>query len=223
MHKPLSSCAGLCALAFATQCQADGVFDGVWYASVFGGYATSDLTTTYTTGSYTVDATIEPDGGYILGGTLGMYLGTNIRTEAELSYASYSVGSYSYDVSGPFLNNTTTSDARDNVEVTATYLLGNIWYDFTMLAPNAGLIPYAGGGFGYVILEGTTNDDALFETAQGTAYQIGGGVQVTAGPGMFDLAYRYRGITGAEIITPAFTGDGAGIGHSFQAGYLLTF
>lgn len=209
----LSTTALLAAMTAGNAASAQGM-TGNWYASVFGGFSVpSDLETSYSYSGYTVDIEQELDPGYMFGITLGTSVSTNLRAEAELSYAKYEGGDttvsyagYSYSYSG------------DVGDATATYLMANLWLDLPNIGGGSSAVPYVGGGIGGANLELEDEDDTVF------AYQIGAGIRIPAGPGMIDIGYRLKGTD-----EPEFSVDGTTLeldefySNTLQIGYAVNF
>ena len=226
MRNLITTTAVLAAMTAASDASAQGM-GGDFYASVFGGYSVGDVTLSGTSGVTDFDVDVEAESGYVVGVVVGTTVAPNIRVEAEVSYAAYTIdnlevsysgGGYSYDVSD------------FDVSTTATYLLANVWYDIPNVGGGSGIMPYVGGGIGYGTLTGEAEDGGSnvdqFDDASGLAFQIGGGVQVPVGPGMFDVGYRYKAITGADSGNfPIINGidEASSASNSFQAGYVFKF
>lgn len=235
MKTAYSITAFIAAMSVASSATAQN--SGDWYASIFGGFSYAEGESTiseefadYYFESSEFDLSIESDSGFALGATLGKSLSRNLRAEAELSFASYTVGTVAgisseydgviYDVSG------------DDVEASATYLMGNLWYDLNDPTGGSGVTPYVGGGIGVARVTGTLDGDDLFDPATGFAYQIGAGVQVPAGAGIVDIGYRYKGVAGLEIegasdyfgeIPSNSFEDTSLTSSTFQAAYVISF
>ena len=177
MKKFLTTTALLSTMAAGTAAQAQ---TGSWYGSLFGGLsfgATIDASVE----GYPVDLSFEFDPGYVIGAAVGTYVSPTTRVEAEVSYAAYEGGTYTVNYAGG-----SYSYSLDNVEGSATYVLGNVWFDVPTAAM-AGGAPYVGGGLGMAKF-----DDGFEESDFALAYQIGAGVRVPMGAGAFDVGYRYK-------------------------------
>ena len=203
---------------------------GDFYASVFGGYSTSEISTDYSSGPYSGDIAYESDSGYVLGVTVGTTVAPNIRAEAEVSYAGYSIGSGSINYTGPGGSGSYSFDIEDDFTVNTTYLLANVWYDVAGAGGASGVMPYVGGGLGLGIVsaaaESPGGDDVdLIDAESALAYQFGAGVRVPLGAGMVDVGYRYKAFTGAAFDDGVFLSDeeADGASSSFQAGYVFKF
>jgi opacity protein-like surface antigen len=198
-----------------------------YYVSLFGGASFSqdiDTTQNYDTRA-DYDYSLELKSGYILGGAIGTRLGDGLRAEAELSYARWNAdhteaqGDNHYDF-----------DARGHVS--ATYLLGNVWYD---VHNDTSFTPYLGGGVGAAWVEADTifNHDDSFGYSEGEmafAFQLGGGVKFDVTDNIaFDLGYRFKGILDVDFdargeaqgIVPYEGGDL--YSHNVQGGVILSF
>lgn len=197
-----------------------------WYASVFAGATTGGSLDTgysddYMGSTYGVDLSAEFDNSYILGVTVGMQVGSNLRAEAELSYAKYAVDKTKISYSGYSYS----YDAEDGDDVGVTYLMGNLWYDIPQMAGGMAMTPYVGGGIGLARVTGES-DGPDFDDSNGFAYQIGGGVQFPVGAGAIDVGYRYKAVTG---ITLEVDGVSQGVddadldSNHFQIAYQMKF
>ena len=230
MKNLMITTAACAALTAASSANAQGM-GGDFYASVFGGYIFGEATAEASLGVATVEQSVDLENGFTVGATVGTSIAANLRAEAEVSYARYAAG----DVSGSVSYAGTSYDlptyaAGDDVVYTATYLLGNVWYD---IPTGSGFTPYVGGGLGLAFFSGDNDGQEIFEPTNGFAYQFGGGIQVPVGPGTFDLGYRFKGFTGADIdglevssgpdtvVLPS--ADGSGSSSSLQAGYVIKF
>lgn len=225
----LSTTAILAAMTTGNTASAQGMA-GDWYGSLFGGYSMStDAETSYVVEGYDPEYTFtlnqEMDGGYILGATLGRSVMPNVRVEAEISYAKYEAGdfnySYSYntDSGGTWTYEETFAGSG---ELTATYMMGNVWYDMPM-GSGSGAVPYVGGGIGGVKFEISTDDFSADDTV--FAYQIGAGVQFPMDAGMVDIGYRFKG-TGKpkfEVFGEETLEFDELYSNNLQVGYVMKF
>ena len=218
----LSTTAILAAMTTGNTASAQGMA-GDWYGSLFGGYSTSsNAEASYSYGPYTVDLSQKADAGYILGATVGMSMAPNLRVEAELSYAKYETGDATFTVFYDGSLDFSETYASDG-ELTATYLMGNVWLDLPDMGGNSGATPYVGGGIGGVKLEfsgdGGSEDDTVL------AYQIGAGVQFPVGAGMVDIGYRFKGTGKPEFeVFPGETIEfDALYSNNLQVGYVMKF
>lgn len=188
------------------------------YVSLFGG--ASWLTKNphgYATGGPTPADLLMNNPGYIIGGAVGVDWGNQLRTELELSYSRWTSDKAYYSST----NHTAKSD------VTATYLIGNAWYDIK----NGSMItPYIGGGVGV----GWTNINAFQGTglaaqfnSSGLAFQLGAGLRFNVSENVaIDAGYRFKDIVGlnynssnpSEVAT-----DTSLASHNFQIGLTLQF
>jgi opacity protein-like surface antigen len=145
--------------------------------------------------------------GYLAGGALGMRFGEGFRAEIEASYQRFNAGDVVYDKPGPAIHH------DGNGRQTATYVLGNVWYDFVSFSA---IRPYAGGGVGVAFVNqhidqpdntlGPSGNDTVF------AFQAGAGVNFALAEWVsLDIGYRFRGIMQADI-----KGQLAGDVHSGQ-------
>ena len=222
MKNLFTTSAILAAVSAGNAVNAQGMGD--FYVSVFGGLSIGELTADYSYGGGSLELSLESDTGYILGVAVGTTVAPNIRAEAEVSYASYTIGTISYDVDFGGGSYSGSYDADDDTVVTTTYLLANVWYDIPGAA-GSGITPYVGGGLGVVFATAEVDEEEIIDPTNGIAYQAGVGVQVPVGTGMIDAGYRFKGFTGADIESDgsSLSGDGSGYSNNFQVGYVLKF
>ena len=220
MKSFLSTTAVLAAITAGGAASAQGM-SGDWYGSVFGGYSvSSDAEYSYSYGPYTADISQAADPGYILGATLGMSVSPSVRVEAEFSYAQYEAGDVTFEISDGV--DTYTFEYAGSGDLTATYLMGNLWYDLPSAGGGIDTVPYVGGGIGGAKLE--ISDDDFSDDDTVFAYQIGAGVRFPMGAGMIDVGYRFKG-TGK----PEFEVEGETIefeelySNNLQVGYVVKF
>lgn len=196
------------------------VADTGWYVSVFGGaqWSTISADDSSPPGGQFFD--FDSDIGWQFGVALGANFTDNLRGEVELS--SGAVGLPDVTISGgpaPFFDGDTY--AVTGGSSSATYLLGNLWFD---IDTGSGLTPYIGGGLGagYVTAEGTAAGTPVDLSGWGWAYQVGAGVKVDVADNMaLDLGYRYKAIVGAEVEGGAIDAVADVGSHVVQVG--LTF
>jgi opacity protein-like surface antigen len=192
------------------------------YVSVFGGAAIlAQNPHIETSGHYRSYDLLVNNPGYIIGGAVGIDWNNQIRTELELSHARWGSNKYFYygDGSGTYPG---TSD------VSATYLLGNIWYD---LNHGARVTPYIGGGagIGWANVNAFTDDKSPDHfSATGLAFQIGAGIRFAVNDRLsVDAGYRFKDIVGLNY--PPDSGNGDVLtdtslaAHTFQIGFSYQF
>ena len=171
-----------------------------FYVSLFGGGSfPQDIDGTYDPNSPSnpnYDWNQELSTGYILGGTAGAEFTDHLRGEVELSYAKN-------DSDNAVFSNTSTYPYSGSGDVSALYVLGNIWLDLPVSA-RAKLYAGGGAGIGFVNADityvGTGPNFGPDDTDTGFAFQLGGGAQFGITQRVaFDLGYRFKGITGLEF------------------------
>mgnify|MGYP001799661749 CR=1 FL=1 len=220
MKNLLATTAIVTAAMAGTTANAQGFGSGA-YVNIFGGYDVMTTTTEATSDADSLEFDWEGAGGFNLGAAVGLEISSGLRAEAEISYSTQDVDSVSLEGG--------SVDVED-VTLTNTYLLANVWYDVPMGAGSL-FTPYVGGGLGAGIVDiGEVDVDADadgIDPATGLAYQVGAGVQVAVGPGAVDLSYRFRGVVALEfdndVFAPEFTLEGSSVSNSLQAGYILKF
>jgi outer membrane autotransporter protein len=165
------------------------------YISVFGGYAFGTTANGHYSDTTTFDLPLN--GGYLVGGALGMNVAPNLRAEVEVSYASH-------DVTGTL----TLHRAIGDVTTTATgglntlYLLGNLWYD---IDTGSGFTPYLGAGVGAAVLmpnnfSFASGAETFNSPAVALAGQLGAGIKFNVSDNIsLDLGYRARGVFNATL------------------------
>jgi opacity protein-like surface antigen len=192
------------------------------YVSVFGGASvlTQNPHGKYSN-SYSIPFEIMMNNpGYIIGGAVGVDWGNNIRTELELSHARWSSDKSHYTRDG-FPG---TSFASSNVS--ATYLLGNVWFDFNQ---GSRITPYVGGGLGVGWANVNLATDTSYATnfgSSGLAFQIGAGFRFDVSENvMIDAGYRFKDIVGLNYGTINYNtiADTSLASHNFQVGLTLKF
>jgi opacity protein-like surface antigen len=220
MQNLLTTTAVLGALVAGSSASAQDM-TGDWYASVFGGYSNIGSIDTEFSG---YDVAHQFDDSYLIGITVGRAIGPNLRTEVELSYATYEGGDVDY--SGP-VDFSYTSDG----DAALAYLLGNVWYDLENASFGNGAVPYVGGGIGVVSVNADTEWGGPVVGYGGTvsslAYQIGAGVQFQVGTGMIDVAYRLKAARGFDINSndggTSLFQDTTFFSNNLQVGYVTKF
>jgi len=213
----LSSTSAMAADLVVNEPVADVAVPTGFYATFFAGgsFASGETTIQPDLGpGFVLDTDL--DGGFIIGGAIGMTLHQNLRGEIEFSYIQADVGSF-MGVAVP-----------DDVSVTSTgyNLLANLWYDFEN---DSGFTPYIGGGVGFGKTQVTSDDAPGDITASGLLYQLGAGVKVDVAQNIaLDLGYRYRVLSDADTdlggpppVGASVTTDA--VNHIVQAGVTFGF
>ena len=186
------------------------------YVSVFAGASwLQDVDTDYGGTDYTVST----DTGYILGAAVGMHVWNSFRAEIEVSHSSWDGDDYSETGGGAG-----TVDG----DISATYLLGNLWWDFDT---GTSFTPYIGGGAGIAWADGDTtfggNTYGYGDGEAGFAFQLGAGLKfnLTEQLGL-DIGYRYKSIQNIDFDDS----DGGGVyedgdlnSHNAQVGLTFSF
>ena len=190
------------------------------YVSVFGGAAflTKNPHTINTTSATTSVDVLMNNPGYIIGGAVGVDWGNQFRTEIELSHARWSSDKYQNLVSGAVTSTTPYSSVQS-----ATYVLGNAWYDLTH---DTQFTPYVGGGLGIGFARLDENNGSYVYDATGLAFQLGAGVRFNISENVsIDAGYRFKDIVGLKY--NASNGylltDTSLASHNFQVGLTLRF
>ena len=132
---------------------------------------------------------LNNNAGYLLGIAVGTHHNDAVRVEAELSHAAW------LDKAVKFAN---SGAIPATGEASATYLLGNVWFD---LHNSSAFTPYAGGGVGVGWAHVAFNGIDFSQTgAPSFAFQIGGGVKYDIDAHWaIDAGYRFKGITGLNL------------------------
>lgn len=193
------------------------------YVSLFGGASvlTKNPHIETSSGSTNFDLLMN-NPGYIIGGTVGVDWGNQIRTEVELSHARWTSDRYHY--SGTSYAGTLNGKS----DVSATYLLGNAWLD---LSHDSRITPYVGGGLGI----GWANVNAFTDlrgggdhfNSSGLAFQIGAGLRFNVSDSVtIDAGYRFKDIVGLNYNAAAngdVLTDTSLASHNFQIGLTFQF
>lgn len=201
--------------------------DHVYYVSLFGGASLlEDLETVQhydTRADY--DYSLDLRSGYIVGGALGTRIADPLRAEVELSYARWKADRVAFQGDNPY-----NDDAAGHVS--ATYLLGNLWYDINT---DTSFTPYVGGGAGAAWVDADTRfgDDPDFGYSDGEmafAFQLGGGLIFGLTQNIsVDVGYRFKGALDVDLdaqgedngIVPYDGGDL--YSHNLQGGVIVSF
>ena len=159
---------------------------------------------------------LNNNAGYLLGIAVGTHLNDAVRVEAELSHAAWSDKAVKFANSGAI---------PATGEASATYLLGNVWFD---LHNSSAFTPYAGGGVGVGWAHVAFNGIDFSQTgAPSFAFQIGGGVKYDINAHWaIDAGYRFKGITGLNFTSsdPSYTiTDTSLYAHNVQIGISYNF
>lgn len=198
------------------------------YVSVFGGYAIGKGTVNANGFDYDInnsnnnifyefqDVIGNVGNGWLLGMAVGANLSDSVRGEVEISHARLETstsGMYteynSYNNGNNIYNYyNTTNITKDNLS--ATFLMANLWYDIDM---GSSITPYIGGGVGAAYVDGhfygnfnSNNDPAnyydLHASGWAPAFQVGGGLKVAVSPNMdLDFGYRYKQVVDVGVST----------------------
>lgn len=182
------------------------MFSGVSFLNEVNGFSTAS--------SYSAGVRTNP--GYILGGAIGAHLNDNLRAELELSHSNWSVSALSSSGSG----------FRPAVgELSATYLLGNLWYDFKS---DSAFTPYIGGGLGLGLpnQDFTANSGVKSDTPLEFAFQLGVGAKYALSDKIdLDIGYRFKDIPNFTQNFPGFTNitGESFASHNVQVGLTFNF
>jgi opacity protein-like surface antigen len=191
------------------------------YVSVFGGGSfLNNISAAVASYSFEVDM----DAGYLLGGAVGVNFNDLVRGEFEFSHANWGADNYTVSFSTP------SPDFKASAagDVSATFLLANVWLD---LANNSPFTPYMGGGLGLGLVDGDTffngGTNGFGDGNSGFAFQLGGGVKLDiTDHASIDFAYRYKSILGVEFkdqISPDVYKDADLNSHNIQVGLTYRF
>lgn len=190
------------------------------YISLFAGASFLNNVDTVFSSSGT-PYTVKTNMGYLIGGAVGVDWNNMIRTEIELSHSAWTANSYNAS-GGAFV------PASGNIS--ATYLLGNVWLD---IQTQSAFTPYVGGGVGV----GWANADVSFNGGTGgygsgvssaLAYQLGAGVKFAISDQLdLDVGYRYKGLGNIDFNDRSGSGflfNGARLNsHNVQIGLTYRF
>ncbi|ODT07453.1 MAG: hypothetical protein ABS58_07010 [Mesorhizobium sp. SCN 65-20] len=191
--------------------------EDLWYVSLFGGASFPSGLETERSG---VQFDPDLDTGFLVGATVGRRINDAFRVEAELSYARYKTdrvnySNGSYDLAGG--------------DLSATYLLANVWADVTRLGEAS---VYVGGGLGAAYVDG----DIYFSDPSSLGYgssewgfagQLGAGVTYAVAQNVdLDFGYRFKAVTGLDFqdrMGGADFADGDLYTHNLQFGVTARF
>lgn len=165
------------------------------YVSVFAG---GTLPTTINGHYSSYDFGLPVSAGYIGGAAVGRQLMTNLRGELELSFSSHSVP-VGGDIDIWDTIYTGSSGAAGNVS--AIYLLANVWHDFDA---TSSFTPYIGGGLGGALVipqvSAYYNEYRWNGASIAPAAQFGAGVTMPLGDNVsLDLGYRAKVVFNATL------------------------
>jgi opacity protein-like surface antigen len=160
--------------------QAEPTVEAGWYAGVFGGASwPRDM-------DFEDEFKLELDRGFTAGAVVGSHFFDYLRAEVEASYARYDIDECSTG---------TVKCAVSDGDVSAFYLLGNLWFDFNL----GGFSPYIGGGIGGARVDVDTStfpDDSDW----GFAFQAGAGVRFDLTDALqVDVGYRFKDVPDLSI------------------------
>jgi opacity protein-like surface antigen len=182
-----------------------------FYVSVFGGASLlNDVSGVYNS---TVNIVGRFNTGYLLGGAIGAHISDHFRAEVELSHSSWGLKDASI-YGGPFMPASGTANA--------TYLMGNLWYDFSN---GSAFTPYVGGGLGAAWSNLQVNAGPVSSTSTNLAFQIGVGAKYAISDNIdLDIGYRFKDVQNVNWTEPSGTLAGVGlVSHNIQAGITFNF
>ncbi|WP_137389109.1 outer membrane protein [Rhodoligotrophos defluvii] len=188
---------------------------GGWYVGVFGGAAfplSMDTEGAFydesgpVTALYGFDGKTHFDTGWLVGGNIGYEMGNGLRGEIEVSYMQagndklkgtfYEI----VDVDGDTFVDEFGVSAKAKDDLSATFVLANLWYDFNM----GGLFkPYIGGGVGVAFVDQSLKVGGvkwIDDSTTNFAFQAGGGIKWALSEAIdLDLGYRFKGALDAKL------------------------
>jgi opacity protein-like surface antigen len=194
---------------------------GRYYASIFVGPSfSSSLRNDWNPSFY---EKFDLSTGWTLGIAAGMRVMPWLRAEVEISHQKFET-ERSYQV----LDGSVLSSIPEDHDMSATYLLGNVWADIRTSYP---ITPYIGGGLGAAWLD----LDGIWSTPGGAtrvdgdvafAWQLGGGVQYEFTESWaLDVGYRYKRVESAHLAASPGGQDFEGTlqSHTIQVGLTRRF
>ncbi len=199
------------------------------YVSLFGGASllTQNPHIPETVGSISFDPLMN-NPAYLFGGAVGVEWNKQFRAELELSHAAWT--SKQFSVRSPIgrVGNKRTFGTTFNTgasDMSATYLLGNLWLD---LSHDSIITPYVGGGFGigWANVNALTASNNLRFSSSGAAIQLGGGLRFNASRHVaIDVGYRFKDLIGLNYgaIAPFVLSNTSLASHNFQIGLTYQF
>jgi opacity protein-like surface antigen len=164
------------------------------------------------------------DTGWLVGATVGARVWNWARVEGELSYQDLDPGTIEF-----VTNNVSSGEFPDTDphDLSATYLMANVWADIPTGMPIA---PYVGGGIGaaWLNFEGPWSSPAGFQDVDSDvafAWQVCGGVQYDLTQDWaVDLGYRYKRVEDATVSAqPGAEMESTFYTHNVQLGILRRF
>ena len=222
-------------LLACTQANAEDVAPGNsmgLYINVFGGTSSpSDVKTYFDYEAH--DYALDLKTGYLFGGAIGMSITDMLRGEVELSHSGWKAKGFNLSGVDGFGNPVFDSDSASG-EMSATYLLTNIWAD---MHNKTAFTPYVGGGAG----AGWADANTVFNVSgcpmcatssydkgeMGFAFQLGAGLKYDFTENVaMDLGYRYRSILNIDFPNALGFGtfkDGDVNSHNVQLGLTYNF
>ncbi|WP_342644053.1 outer membrane protein [Rhodoligotrophos ferricapiens] len=196
---------------------------GGWYIGVFGGAAFPlDMKTraaAYETNNVSDDffafnGDTKFDTGWLVGGNIGYELGNGLRGEVEVSYMQAGNDKikgryaelYDYDNDGVLLVGNGSDRARG--DLSATFVLANLWYDFDMGTP---FRPYIGGGVGVAFVDQNLKvfgAKLIDDSTTAFAFQAGAGFKWALSDAIdLDIGYRFKGALDAKLKDRGYYSD----------------
>lgn len=198
----IGTCATALMLGASSESHADpveAVMGMDWYISLFGGYSGAPDTDydLFQLGVNTYSAEQDWNGGFLIGGALGVKVTESLRAEIEVSYQEIDADDAVYTnpagVAFPY-----SGDGQSE----AVFLLGNLWYDFDIGVP---LMPYIGGGIGVAFVDQDITHTSGFPfgpdgSDESFAFQLGAGLKYYVTESIaLEVSYRFRGIVDIDI------------------------
>ncbi|MFM9864023.1 MAG: outer membrane protein [Micropepsaceae bacterium] len=198
MKRILLATSALAVLAGAQQAQAASDM----YVSVFGG---ANFQPDQSQSFYSSSFTLDPDTGFVLGGTVGTRL-TNwakgLRAEVEFGYRRN-------DVAGAWTSSYGTTGGYIDANMSTFAIMANAWYDIDI---GSKVRPYVGGGVGWARTRLEIAQIETFSTSgpgfqlredsehenSGFAWQLGLGINYEVAPDV-DVGIGYRYFVGPNI------------------------
>jgi len=136
------------------------------------------------------DGELAFDSGILATFAVGTAIGSAGRVEAEIGYRQNDLDKMEFDDKGSF-------SLEDGGDVTATFLMGNGYYDFKN---GSHFTPFIGGGLGFANVEYDLDSMDGKEDDNVMAYQLILGVGFAATEQLsIDLQYRYFATADPEI------------------------
>lgn len=169
----------------------------------------------------TVVGQYDPDPGFMLAGTLGKYLTSNIRADIDISHAWAGDGVFNLTAGPPAVPHTG--------DVSATTILGNIFYEFSEM--DYGITPWVGVGAGATIFDYDRLGGAGFQYSDsdtaltivghlGADYAISENLDLT---GRYTLSWTDDHSIAATNVGPNPINIADQINHTFTVGLRFKF